>query len=428
MRGASLLVLLVLGSPAWAGLYYSGETIRELPAQWRGYLPDQRALRLMGAAGGVAASPLRDQYADTALRLDALSKTRPLTADEAADLGALYLRLGQPDRAVGVLRPAALAHPEHFRLSANLGTAWQAVGNLPQALVALDEAVRLAPKDLKRAETFHRNLVRLRQQEGRSPADAPDDLFGIRFVGEQGTPVAGSIAPAQRKLLPADDLAIAQQLAIWLPGDGRLLWLLAELANAHGDPRMAANLLDGCVGEFGLASPELRARRTLYRTAADDLERKEGHKLDRGDIRFRSPRALLRGFDIRRLPMIQPDGINPLPWGAIGETEFAANGRPTFLKYIDDLDGKKVRLVGNMAPSGAKTTELTEFLLTEAPIGCWFCETPGPSQVVFIELAAGMTVEPIKGTIKLTGVLKLNRTDPELYPLILTDARISVAD
>ena len=29
--------------PCRAGLYYSGETIADLPSQWRGYLLDQRA-------------------------------------------------------------------------------------------------------------------------------------------------------------------------------------------------------------------------------------------------------------------------------------------------------------------------------------------------------------------------------------------------
>ena len=145
MRCASTLAILAFGcGPAFAGLHYSGESYRELPARWRGYLPDHRALRTTSAAqfsttGPVA--PLRDQYADAALKLESAGKSRALTADEAADFGALYVRLGQAAKAVDVLRPAVRKFPEHFRLAANLGTAWQLNGDLAQAAAVLEDAV-----------------------------------------------------------------------------------------------------------------------------------------------------------------------------------------------------------------------------------------------------------------------------------------------
>ena len=37
---------------ARAGLHYSGETPAELPAQWRGFLLDHRAVRFVGVAPG----------------------------------------------------------------------------------------------------------------------------------------------------------------------------------------------------------------------------------------------------------------------------------------------------------------------------------------------------------------------------------------
>src|SRR5438477_8545997 len=93
---ASLLSLFSLAMPARAGLYYSGETFAELPSQWRGFLLDQRMLR------GIAvkptsinpASPARLRYEEAAAKLASLAKQRKLTADDAADLGALYIRLG----------------------------------------------------------------------------------------------------------------------------------------------------------------------------------------------------------------------------------------------------------------------------------------------------------------------------------------------
>jgi tetratricopeptide (TPR) repeat protein len=404
---ATLLALYLSAAPALAGLHYSGESVRPLPARWAGYLPDHRALRAV--ANPKAASPLRDSYTAAAAKLEAAARSRTLSADEAADLGALHVRLGRPQKALDVLRPAVRQHPQHFRLAANLGTAWQLAGDLDQATAALEEAVRLTPPQWKTAEQYHLKLVRLRQKEGRAAKNAatPDDLFGAKP--------------------PADAVAVAQQLALWLPADGRLLWLLGELANASGDARTAANILDGCVTEFGMASTELREHRRRYRAAADAAEKK-GHRRDRGSIAFESSRALLRGLDPSRLPAIKPDGVNALPWAALAETEFGPKHRPAFLKYVDELDGKRVSLTGYMTPAGNAASELTGFLLTEFPVGCWFCESPGPTQVLTVELADGVTTQYTRAALKVSGTLRLNRIDPERFPFTIADAQIRQAD
>src|SRR6478609_2824026 len=100
------LVAVLLVTPVRAGLHYSGEPIAELPSQWRGFLPDQRALRTLAVrpAPGAASHPLREAYREAAHRLTRLAAERPLTADEAADLGALHVRLGAVDAALDVLR------------------------------------------------------------------------------------------------------------------------------------------------------------------------------------------------------------------------------------------------------------------------------------------------------------------------------------
>src|SRR5437667_399852 len=74
-------------------------------------------------------------------------------------------------------------HPGHFRIVANLGTAWQMAGDLDQAGVALAEAVRLAPGKFLKAEEAHLKLVRLRQKEKKG-AQSLDNLFGVRWLGE----------------------------------------------------------------------------------------------------------------------------------------------------------------------------------------------------------------------------------------------------
>src|SRR3712207_593439 len=96
---AALCVILLLPPLGRAGLYYSGEPMAELPSQWRGFLLDQRTLRMIAAQPrpGDSASPVREQYQKKAAELEAARNSRPLSADELADLGALYVRLGQVD-------------------------------------------------------------------------------------------------------------------------------------------------------------------------------------------------------------------------------------------------------------------------------------------------------------------------------------------
>jgi tetratricopeptide (TPR) repeat protein len=429
LRVAAALVLL-LPSAASAGLHYSGEQFAELPSRPSGFLVDHRALRAAGfeRPDGLP-SPLRGDYTAAAERLEKLAKTRTLTADEAADLGAVYLRLGKPEQALNVLAPAARKSPEHFRLAANLGTAFQYNGDLERAAAQLEEAVRLGPAKLKPYEQAHLKLVQLRLKEGKgakNPANV-DDLFGVKYVNDSGSPEAGKLAEAERKKLPDNAVAVVQQLALWLPADGRLLWQFGELCNAYGDVRSAAAALDGCVTEFALGSPDLRKRRTLYRAAADELAKKPDHEQHRGTLKTKSSRPLVKAFDESLLPAIEDDKPNALPWPVLAATVFDTKGKPTFAKYLEKLDGKTVTLTGFMQQTKEELT-VSSFLLLEYPVGCWFCETPDPTGLISVELKAGKQIEVRRTLVKVTGTLTLNRDNPESYLFSLKDARVSEAD
>jgi tetratricopeptide (TPR) repeat protein len=435
----ALVLFAVLGlSPALrAGLYYSGEQLAELPSQWRGFLLDQRALRNLAIKPNAITrpTPLRVRYEEALQKLEQTSRERKLSADELADQGALYLRLGEPARAVELLRTAQHDHPNHFRIVANLGTAWQLQGDLTQAAACLQQAVRLAPGKLQKAEEYQLKLVQLRQRESPT-AQELDDLFGIRFVGETGKYEPGKLAVAERKKLPANAAGLTQQLALWLPADGRLLWLLAELANAHGDIRTAAAILDGCVTEFGLHAPELRRHRQLLRDAADLLAKETpstggttqtAHVQHAGVFRPRSKRPLLSNRDTDKLPLVSLTGLNALPWAVLAETSVDRHFKPTFMKYLQELDGKQVSLTGFMQPLGEEV-ELGSFMLIEYPVGCWYCEMPEITGIVLVDLPPGKTATFTRGQVKITGKLALNARDPENFLYTIKDATVSGAD
>jgi hypothetical protein len=412
-----------------AGLYWSGETLNELPSQWRGYLVDQRLLRQAAVkpTGKQEPNPVRAKYQEEASKLEKLAKERALTADEAADLGALLVRLGDFTGALAVLRPAQREHSQHFRLAANLGTAAHLSGDLDQAVLALGQAVRLAPGKFQPAEELHLKLVRLRKSE---PADAHglDDLFGIRFVGPEGKYQPGTLAPDERKKLSSDALANAQLLGLWLPADGRLLWQLGELAAAHGDVSTAAAILDGCVTEFSLRHPDLREHRQLVRAEAEERQRGGGKPQHEGHVvafKPRSSRPLLNRADSTPLPAVDPKGINNLPWAVVTDTTVDSKFRPAFATYLKELDGKQVSLAGFMQPFGED--ECSAFMLIEYPIGCWYCEMPPVTGIVLVELPRDKTFTYRRGLLKATGKLLLNSTDPENFLYTLRDATVAPA-
>jgi tetratricopeptide (TPR) repeat protein len=426
------LGLFLLTAQARAGLYYSGEAIADLPSQWRGFLLDQRMLRNLAVkpAQG-AANPEREKYEKAAAGLEKAAKDRALTADELADLGAIYVRLGQASKAVELLRGAERDHPKNFRIAANLGTAWQMQGDLEQAATCLQQAVRLAPGKYAKAEEYHLKVVRLRQKEAKG-TQSLDDLFDVQFVGESGKYEPGKLAAAQRKKLPSDAVALTQQMALWLPADPRLLWQLAELASAHGDVKTAAAIMDGCVNEFALRNDDLRAHRQAQRDAADALaqaggDAKTAHEGHAGLLQPRSRRPLATKVDESALPPINADGVTPLPWAVVTETTLDKKFKPTFAKYLKELDGKQVTLSGFMQPL-SEELEAGSFMFIEYPVGCWYCEMPEIQSIVLVELPAGKTATVARGLMKITGTLKLNANDPENFLYTITKAKVKEAD
>jgi hypothetical protein len=429
-RRLAVLILCGLVPGARAGLYYSGEKMAPLPSQWRGFLLDQRTLRNIAAKPDkkTAASPARLRYQKAAAELVKQSRKHKLKADDLADLGALYVRLGEYGKAVEVLRAAQRRHPRHFRIVANLGTAWQLHGDPAQSAACLHQAVKLAPGKLQKAEEYQYKLVRLRRREKRN-TQALDDLFGVCYVGEKGKYEPGKLAAAQRKKLPSDAAAIAQRLALWLPADARLLWQLAELANAYGDVRTAAAMMDGCVTQFGLKDRKLLRHRRQNRAAADKLAKARGNPDHKAHNRLpaQSKRPLLTRLDSQKLPRVSATGVNTLPWAVLAETTLDRQFHPTFPRYLKQLDGKKVAVSGFMQPLG-EDGDGTAFMLIEYPVGCWYCEMPEMTGIILVELGGGKSGRFTRNLVKVVGKLALNAKDPENFLYVVSGAQVAEAD
>ena len=421
------IVLLMLPAAAHAGLYYSGEPLAELPSHWRGFLRDHKSLRSVAAKPGPGkpASAMRDRYLSLAEKFEKLTKERKLTADEKADLGAIYVRLGEATKAVNLLRDAQRENPKHFYIAANLGSALQMLGDLRQATFALQDAVRLAAEKLKPAEELHLKLVTLRSKK-KGLAEL-DELFGVRWVAGDGTYIPGKIAEKERNKLPEDAVALMQQLALWLPADGPVLWQLAEMANMHSDLSMAAAMMDGCMTQFGMQSKETNLKRQLTQEAVDERADKGEHDGQHSTFKPISKQPLLVRVDESLLPPISPTGVNGMPWTLISDTSIDRKSRPTFAKYLQDLDGKQVSLTGYIQPlDGAQ--DLVMFMFIENPVGCWYCDMPEPTEIVFVELPDGKSTPFTDVMVRVTGRLVLNSTDPEEFLYYIRDAKVAEID
>ena len=141
----------------------------------------------------------------------------------------------------------------------------------------------------------------------------------------------------------------------------------------------------------------------------------------------RSKRPLVARLGDSSLPPIKVDGVTGLPWSVLAETSVDRQFRPTFAKYLHELEDKQVTLTGHMQPLG-DDLESVSFMLIEYPVGCWYCEMPDIANIVLVEMPAGKTANYTRSPIKVTGRLHLNATDPENFLYTISKAKVTSAE
>jgi hypothetical protein len=144
-----------------------------------------------------------------------------------------------------------------------------------------------------------------------------------------------------------------------------------------------------------------------------------------GGLTFRSRKPLVAGLIEAALPPISATAINPVPWEAFTGTAFEGKFPPKFSSYVKALNGKTITLVGYLQPL---YDDDSAFLFIESPVGCWHCEMPELTGILFLDPAAGETIQFEDGLQRVVGRLSLNATDSEDFIFTLRDAKIAPVD
>jgi hypothetical protein len=274
IKAGSVILLVAASAPLARGGYYSTIDAAEETLLSRDYLIFARAMDSLGTIGAPKPRtypPIRHRY----VLIETMASGGELKLDTLAqklDYGAVLIRRGRAFEAARFLGPVYESDQNNFLLMAQYASASFLSGDREAEL----QAPRLQKKALekwparwsdltkeqqaflgpfgfrhqfdfdhyRRCEVLFERLINSRLKEKKELAkkkpveEAVDPIFvnekgePIRFVNEKGDYEAGRIAPADMTALPRDAVEAVEQLLIWMPGDERLLWLLAETFNA----------------------------------------------------------------------------------------------------------------------------------------------------------------------------------------------------
>lgn len=297
MKRFALLAILFLAAPATAGVYGPNEpcpfevvggVAKPLPHPKFKSLRNERLAELNPAIpeSQEIDTPAGKQTLLTP-RGKAMARVRELTAKlprltpaERLALSADLVRTGTLGKEFAALKRLTGERPRDYLLAANsvhaeteAGNWGLAVRNFEDHVLELDPPTELpgtSAEQLKWMWTVdkqrYQKWLRTRRADAvrkSSPDDDPYPLFaGVAFTGSE----------LPKGKLPADAVAVVQQLALWSPTDAGLLWLLAEVYAATGMLREADDAFDMCTWGAGLTGRKvLMDHRRLVKAEVEKL-------------------------------------------------------------------------------------------------------------------------------------------------------------
>ena len=121
------------------------------------------------------------------------------------------------------------------------------------------------------------------------------------------------------------------------------------------------------------------------------------------------------------------EGIPSLVWPRLidigykqAEDEFGVYEKPVFSEDVKSMEGVEIYLPGYMIPFEGGYSG-TKFILSALPLNaCFFCGVGGPETVIEVHLER--TIKYTEKPIEVSGLLKLNDSDPDAMIYVLEEA------
>lgn len=274
-----LIVLVLAATPASAGVYGRLEKLPPVASSHRDMRLLLGELRDAGTHDDtrpVVAGSLRSEYLSLREKLSSTPADGP--SNDLMDLAVCHLRLGQPEKARGILEAlqtrVEATDPLRFQVLGNLASAYQELAARglgrdfleraylvqSQMLKAWPENATKAPKGwtfpvwrfLLQAERAQWKLLRGRLLESTNPPPRFDPNQAgpdIVFEGPVYSPSAEAYRPGPSdrtiwEALPDEAVDLTRQLVAWMPLDNRTFWLLGETLNAAGETAEGLRILE----------------------------------------------------------------------------------------------------------------------------------------------------------------------------------------
>ncbi|MEW6357523.1 MAG: DUF3299 domain-containing protein [Planctomycetota bacterium] len=123
------------------------------------------------------------------------------------------------------------------------------------------------------------------------------------------------------------------------------------------------------------------------------------------------------------LPTKDSDGAWVVSFKLLAETRLPSGKSAVFHPELKKLVGQKVRVTGFVQPF-EDAADMWSFMVIQYPVGCWYCEAPGPTTIVLVEMPENKELNSnlTSDAVTVTGKLELNEKDPEDFLYIVVEA------